>query len=210
MPRVGGEGQRGSTVTNPYRPSIGATSSDNVEFVVKGHEELPTGRTVLAYIEARGRREKADVHVDAIQNMVEALEYHLSRDRTIRFQGTSTNTNEVRTVIPLGYDRVAEVDHVACKQPTGAGDQGGMFRGNGTRFSITRYSMHLNTILRTAPSSSRGVCSGGKWPRSSQEEPPGFTGQWRDILFCTSVGDMSTNLRRKTADGQKKSLSSAI
>jgi len=119
------EGQRGHTVTNPYRRSIGATPSDDVEFVVKGHEELPTGSWELAYIEARScRHEKADVHVNAIQNMVEALEYHLSRDRTIKFQKTSANTNGVRTVIPLGYDGVAVVDHVACKQPTDAGDQG--------------------------------------------------------------------------------------
>lgn len=85
----GSEGQRGPTVTNPYRPSIGAAPSDDVEFVAKGHEELPAGSRESEYIEARGRREKADVQVDAIQNMVEALEYHLSRDRPIRFQSTS-------------------------------------------------------------------------------------------------------------------------
>ena len=86
---MGSEGQRGPTVTNPYRPSIGATPSDDIEFVVKGHEELPAGSRELAYIVAGGRREKADVHVYAIQNMGEVLEYHLSRDRPIRFQSTS-------------------------------------------------------------------------------------------------------------------------
>ena len=68
------EGRKGPTVTNPYRPSIGATPSDYVEFVAKGREELPAGRRGLVYMEAGCRRGKADVHVDAIQNMVEALE----------------------------------------------------------------------------------------------------------------------------------------
>ena len=119
------------------------------------------------------------------------------------------NADDVRTVMPLGYNGVAEVDHAACEQPTG--DQGGcMFRGNRTSLSTTLYNMHLNTILQTVPTSPRSVCTGscGKRVRSSREEPPGSTGQWRDIIgiysFCTSVSDMSTNLWRKTAGGQKK------
>jgi len=94
------------------------------------------------------------------------------------------NTNEVRTVIPPGYDRVAEVDHAACEQPTGVGDQqGGMFRDNRTRFSTTRYSMHLNTILQTVPFSSRRVCSCGKRAHRGKnlQDSRIFTDQWRDI-----------------------------
>jgi len=34
-------------ITNPYRPPVRATSSDNIQFVVESCDEFPTGRAVI-------------------------------------------------------------------------------------------------------------------------------------------------------------------
>jgi hypothetical protein len=45
--QVGGPGPKNApAVTDPYRPRIGATPSDDIELVVKGHEELPAEKWV--------------------------------------------------------------------------------------------------------------------------------------------------------------------
>ena len=71
--QVGRRGQKNApTVTDPYRPRIGATPSNDIELVVKGRDELPA-ETGLAYVKTT---QQADAQEDTTGDMVEVLEYH--------------------------------------------------------------------------------------------------------------------------------------
>jgi hypothetical protein len=53
--------------TDPYRPPVGATPSDDVPLIVKSTEELPAGSMGLRYVRhsESGRRRQGDSHIEA-------------------------------------------------------------------------------------------------------------------------------------------------
>jgi hypothetical protein len=50
---VTGETSEASFVTDPYRPPVGETASDNPPFVVKGSEEFPARQGGLSCVTCR-------------------------------------------------------------------------------------------------------------------------------------------------------------
>ena len=57
--------------TDPYRPPVGATPSDDVPLVVKSTDELPAGSRVLRYVRPSGsdRHRRGDSHIEAVHGV---------------------------------------------------------------------------------------------------------------------------------------------
>jgi hypothetical protein len=70
------EYQNGPDVTDPYRPPVGATPSDDIELIIKRHYELPAVNRGVCLCEVGGRRGKPDAQEDPTCSVREALEGH--------------------------------------------------------------------------------------------------------------------------------------
>ena len=57
--------------TDPYRPPVGATPLDDIPFVTKSGEELPSGRTELV---TSGVLMSAGAHVDTVRDSHEVYD----------------------------------------------------------------------------------------------------------------------------------------
>jgi hypothetical protein len=59
-------------ITDPYRPTVGATSSNDAPFVVESSEELPAGSARFRVRETLGERNADNIefsHVEAIHGV---------------------------------------------------------------------------------------------------------------------------------------------
>jgi len=48
--------------TDPYRPPVGTTPSDDTPFVIEGSDKLPAGNTGVGYVVPRDFGHRADLH----------------------------------------------------------------------------------------------------------------------------------------------------